>query len=210
MKPHRLVIVGAGGFGRELLNWAHEAAGSTWSEVTWIDDNAAALDAFSYPQKRIGGLSDYTPDANDLCVVAIGSPKARQHVVEELRTRGAAFATLRHPSVVVSATARIGTGCVLCPLSFVSADAVVEDFVHINALATVGHDVRVGAYTTLSAHVDLTGGVKTGQRAFFGSGARVIPGIRIGDDAVVGAGATVMRSVQDGVTVFAQPARKLQ
>lgn len=210
MTSHRLVIVGAGGFGRELLNWAHEAVGASWSEIVWVDDNAAALDGFNYPHPRLTGLTDYVPDPRDLCVVAIGAPKARQKVTEDLESRGVAFATLRHPTAVVSASARIGLGCVLCPLSFVSADAVLENFVHVNALTSIGHDVHVGAFTTLSAHVDLTGGVTTGQRAFFGSGARAIPGIRIGMDAVVGAGATVMRHVQDGVTVFAQPARKLQ
>lgn len=210
MKPHRLVIVGAGGFGRELLNWADHAVDASWSEVAWVDDNEGALGGFSYAQQRAAALATYLPEPNDLCVVAIGSPKARQRVVEDLKARGAAFTTLIHPSAVVSITALIGVGSVLCPLSFVSANAVLQDFVHVNALTSVGHDVRVGAFTTLSAHVDLTGGVETGERAFFGSGARVIPGIRIGHDAVVGAGATVMRNVQDGVTVFAQPARKLQ
>jgi sugar O-acyltransferase (sialic acid O-acetyltransferase NeuD family) len=209
MKPHRLVIVGAGGFGRELLDWADQAVGASWSEVVWVDDNAAALDGFGYPQKHLAALSTYAPAAGDLCVVAIGSPATRQRVVEDLQSRGASFTTLRHPSSVVSATAQIGNGCVLCPLSFVSANAMLKDFVHVNALSSVGHDARVGAYSTLSAHVDLTGGVTTGARAFFGSGARAIPGIRIGQDAVVGAGATVMRHVQDGVTVYAQPARKL-
>lgn len=210
MSSHRLVIVGAGGFGRELLNWAHEAVGATWSEIVWVDDNAEALAGFNYPQPRLSALTDYVPEPRDLCVVAIGSPKARQKVTEDLQARGAAFVTLRHPTSIVSATARIGLGCVLCPLSFVSADAVLEEFVHVNALTSIGHDVHVGSFSTLSAHVDLTGGVATGSRTFFGSGARAIPGIRIGHDAVVGAGATVMRSVQDGVTVFAQPARKLQ
>ena len=63
------------------------------------------------------------------------------------------------------------------------------EFVSLNAHAALGHDVQIGAFSTLSAYVDLTGAVKVGRCAFFGTGSRVMPNLSIGDNCVIGAGA---------------------
>jgi serine acetyltransferase len=91
----------------------------------------------------------------------------------------------------------------------VSANAMVEEHVLVNAFASVGHDVTVGACSTLSCHVDLTGGVSVGRESFFGSGARVIPNTAVGERCTIGAGAVVVRRTGDDATLFAAPARRL-
>ena len=79
----------------------------------------------------------------------------------------------------------------------------------VNCHSSAGHDVSIGAWSTVSGHCDLTGQTTLGTGAFLGSGARVIPGKTIGDDAVVGAGSVVIRSVASGQKVFGVPARIL-
>lgn len=208
-KPNRLVIAGAGAFGRELMCWADRAVGATWGSMAWVDDNPQALDGFDYPLPWLGSFADYQPADGDLCVVSAGTTATKRRLVAGLQARGARFATLVHPSAIVARTARLGEGCVICPLAFVSADARLGAFVIVNGLSSVGHDVVLGAYSTLSAHVDLTGQVLVGEGAFFGTGAKVVPRVKIGSNAIVGAGATVMRTVPDGATVFTMPAKKL-
>lgn len=208
-KTHRLVIAGAGAFGRELMCWADASVGATWDRMAWVDDNPQALAGFDYPLPWLGSFADYQPAAGDLCVVSAGATATKQRLVAALRDRGARFATLVHPSAIVARTAKLGEGCVICPLAFVSADATLGAFVIVNGLSSVGHDVVLGAYSTLSAHVDLTGKVMVGEGAFFGTGAKVVPKVKIGSNAVIGAGATVMRNVPDGATVFTMPAKKL-
>lgn len=208
-KPNRLVIAGAGAFGRELMCWADMAVGATWGSMAWVDDDPQALDGFDYPLPWLGSFADYQPAAGDLCVVSAGTTATKQRLVAGLKSRGACFATLVHPSAIVARTAKLGEGCVICPLAFISADAKLGEFVIVNGLSSVGHDVVLGAYSTLSAHVDLTGHVVVGEGAFFGTGAKVIPKMKIGSHAVIGAGAAVMRTVPDGATVFTMPAKKL-
>lgn len=209
MAENRLVIVGAGAFGRELMCWADAAVGATWDRVAWVDDNPQALAGFDYPWPHIGSLATFRPQSDDLCVVAAGEPATKRALVATLRSNGARFATLVHPTAVIARTARIGEGSIFCPLSFASADARVGDFVTVNGLSSVGHDVVLGDFSTLSAHVDLTGGVTVGEDAFFGTGAKVVPGVRIGRQARIGAGTTIMRTVPEGATMFALPAKKL-
>jgi sugar O-acyltransferase (sialic acid O-acetyltransferase NeuD family) len=209
MSGKRLVIVGAGAFGREIMCWADIAVGAVWSHISWVDDAQDVLQNYNYPWPCLGSLAAYVPDASDVCVVAAGEPAAKKTIAAELESRGCCFATLVHPTAVIARTAHIGDGSICCPLSFVSADARLGRFVTVNGLSSVGHDVVVGDFSTLSAHVDLTGHVKVGEGAFFGSGARVVPRISIGSNARIGAGATVVRNVAEGVTMFAVPAKRL-
>lgn len=202
----RLILVGAGAFGRELINWA-EDCGTPFA--AFLDSSAAALDGFDYRLDYLGPIDEFIPQEHDRLVIAVGEPAAKRRLVEILKTRGARFAQLVHPSAVVARTASLGEGVVLCPHTVISADARVGDFAAVNALSGVGHDVQLGAYSTLSAHVDLTGWVIVGEAVFFGTGARVLPKVTIGAGARIGAGATVFRSVPEGATMYTAPARKL-
>ena len=78
----------------------------------------------------------------------------------------------------------------------------------INSYSGIGHDARIGDYTTVSGHVDITGGADIGMGVFIGSTASILPRVRIGDWASVGAGSVVYRTVKPGATVYA-PAAKL-
>jgi sugar O-acyltransferase (sialic acid O-acetyltransferase NeuD family) len=207
----RLILVGAGAFARELVNWAEHAAVATGASAIsgFLDVSAAALDGFDYSLEYVGTIESYQPREGDRLVMAIGDPGAKKRVAEELIARGAQFAQVIHPSAVIARTAKLGTGVVVCPHVVISADATVGNFVALNTLSSIGHDVEIGAYTTLSAHVDLTGSVQVGESCFFGSGARVVPKVSIGAEARIGAGATVLRKVPAGAVMYTTPAKKL-
>jgi sugar O-acyltransferase (sialic acid O-acetyltransferase NeuD family) len=209
MASGRLVIVGGGGFGRELICWAADCAeaGLLPPVAGIIDDGGDPLAGYDYSTPRLAGIEDYRPADGDLLVMAIGDPAAKQSVAEKLSGRGGRFATLIHPSAVVARSASLEEGVVVCPQALISADASVGRLVIINALSSVGHDVRVGDYSTLSAHVDLTGFVSVGSSVLVGSGAKVLPKVKVGEGATIGAGATVYRNVPAGATVYAAPAK---
>jgi len=196
------IVVGGGGF--DLF--ARAGGGRV---VGFLDDDVKDATGFPEGIAYRGRIDAYAPGPDEELLLTVGNPKAKQEIVTRLKARGARFASLVHPTAVVAATATIGTGVVLCPYAVVSANAHVGDFVAVNICSSVGHDVRVGAYSTLSAHDDLTGGVIVEERVMVGSGARVLPGLRVGADAVIGAGAVVVRNVAAGTTVYALPAKNL-
>jgi sugar O-acyltransferase (sialic acid O-acetyltransferase NeuD family) len=208
---NRLILVGAGAFARELLNWSEHITSATGQPgiSAFLDASPAALDNFDYQPEYAGSIDDYKPRAGDKLVMAIGDPIAKRRVAQQLLARGGQFAQLIHPTAVVARTARLGAGVVLCPFAVISADATVGDLVAVNTMSSVGHDVSIGAYSTLSGHVDLTGGVQVGEACFFGSGARVVPKVSVGAEARVGAGATVLRKVAAGAVMYTTPAKKL-
>lgn len=211
MESKHLVIVGAGGFSREVICWAEDARGNGGAPPIrgYLVDSQYERLSPSYGLPWLGGLDDYIFEPGDACLLAVSDPAIKRQMVRRLQARGAIFSSLIHPSAVVARTALLGEGCIVCPHALISADVVLGDFTAVNAMSSIGHDSQVGAYSTLSGHVDITGGVTVAESVFFGSGARVLPRLRVGHEAKVGAGAVVMRSVQSGVTVYTSPARKL-
>lgn len=207
----RLLIVGAGGFGREMFHWVrqHPDHGVRWTLGGFLDDNAEALRGFGRDPGIVGSLRDYAPSAGDLLVCALGLPKSKKAVVEPLLARGAEFLTFVHPAATVGGDVQLGQGTVVCPGAVLTADIRVGRFVTLNNCATVGHDATVGDYTTLSCHADITGFCKVGEGVFFGSHAGMIPSTSVGDWALVGAGSMVLVSVDPGATVVGVPARRI-
>lgn len=206
----KLLIIGAGGFGRELYAWAsqHPDCCERWDRLGFLDDNPAALRELG-DFAPIFPLSGHRPSADALYLNGIAQPDLKQKLLPPLISAGAEFLTFVHPTAKVGDRVRLGRGAVLCPGAIVTADATVGEFVTLNLRATVGHDAVVGAWSTVSAHCDITGFVQVGEAVFMGSRASIIPGRRVGDRAKVGAGAIVFSHVPPDVTVFGNPARPL-
>lgn len=208
----QLVIIGAGGFGREVLDWARqaEAHGRDWRVKGFLDDNPRALDGRAVDVPLLGSIAEHLPDAEEVFVCALGNVTAKRRCVTALRERGAAFARVIHRTAVVSPRAALGEGVILCPGSIVTAEARVGDFVGVNLHSTIAHDAVVGDWCQLHCHVDITGGVVLGEGVLVGSHASIQPGVRVGAGAIVGVGAIVTRDVPAGATVYGPPARILE
>jgi sugar O-acyltransferase (sialic acid O-acetyltransferase NeuD family) len=207
----RIILVGGGAFAREVLCWIDQAriTQALPSKVGYLDREAGSIDPEKYSAEYFGDIEDFQPLPQDRLVMAIGDPKGKERTAAILRSKGGQFMTLIHPSAVLAPTAKIGQGCVICPHALVSADAQMEELVTVNTLSSVGHDVIVGSYTTLSSHVDLMGGAIISEMVFFGSGSRVLPKVKVGLGAKIGVGAIVGRTVKAETTMYTALARRL-
>jgi sugar O-acyltransferase (sialic acid O-acetyltransferase NeuD family) len=206
----KLLIVGAGGFGRELYVWAsqHPDCGRAWELGGFLDDNPQALQPFgSFAQ--VLPLAGHVVDPTNLYLCGLGLPPVKEKLLQPLLAAGANFLTFIHPRALVGDRVKLGRGVILCPGAIASADIILGDFVMLNLHTTVGHDASVGAWSTLSAQCDVTGRVQVAERVFMGSRVSIIPGLSVGSGATLGAGAVVIRDVPAGVTVVGNPARVL-
>lgn len=210
----RLLIIGAGGFGREVAAWAWHVRPEAreWDSMAFLDANPAALagmDGFDGIMEVVGDPATYEPLPTDRFVCGIGHPRTKLTLCRALLDRGAHFINLIHPSSVIGVGNRFGIGTVICALCVVTSNVYFGDFVTLNASSTVGHDARLGDGCMLSGHADVTGYATLGEGVFVGSHGCVLPSVVVGDYAIVGAGSVATRKVKPHTTVFGVPARKL-
>ncbi|GIJ51688.1 acetyltransferase [Virgisporangium aliadipatigenens] len=199
-----IVIVGAGGFGREVCAYAADLG---WPVAGFADDEPRALDGFTLPVGVLGPVDavDITPATR--FIVAVGDPALRHKLAAAVIGRGGVLGTLVHPRAYVAAGARLEPGCVVCPFAFVGSGAHLAANAVVNIHASVGHDATVGEHAVLSPFAAVNGHASIGAAAFLGTHATVTPGRRVGTGAKVSAGSVVLRDVPAGALAVGNPAR---
>jgi sugar O-acyltransferase (sialic acid O-acetyltransferase NeuD family) len=206
----KLYIVGAGGFGREVYTWINQNPEFLRQVVfvSFLDDNESALENFKH-FAPVASLTDHQVRTENIYLCGIAIPTLKEKLINPLIEKGAQFISFIHPSSIIGERVYIGPGSVICPHCVLSCDIKLGNFVTLNIATTIGHDVVIGDWTTLSAQVDLTGGTKVGRGVFFGSRANVIPQKTIGDYSTIAAGAVVFTSVPPQTTFAGNPAREI-
>lgn len=204
----KIYIVGAGGFGRELLWWIKDInrVNPTWEIGGFLDDNPNALDSHDCDYSIVGTIKDWQPKEDEEFALALGSPQLKRKIVKLLKDRGARFATIIHPTAMVSEFAHYGEGFIMFPNAKLSVNSSVGDFVTLLS-SPIGHDTFIGDYSVISCNCNIIRNVTVGKEVFMAAGVCVAQDIRIGDGAYLGLGSVVIQDVPNGVTVFGNPAR---
>jgi sugar O-acyltransferase (sialic acid O-acetyltransferase NeuD family) len=207
-----LVIVGAGGHGRETLDIveALNAAGdTTYKFVGFVDDGEVDAELLARRNATLLGGTDLLAELDVEYVIGIGDSATRAVVDSLLTTHDRHAATLVHPNAVVASDNRLDPGVLIAAGAHVTTNVHLGRHTHLNVGAVVSHDCRLGDHVTVSPGVYLNGDVTIEDGAFLGTGAVVTPGITVGAAAVVGAGAVVTGDVAAGTTVVGVPARQV-
>lgn len=209
----RVVILGAGGFAREVLD-VFEAANGAAPEPVWdvlgylVEAGFGEAGETILDRPVLGSLDWLTDHCDEVEVIGgVGAPELRQRLVAEARRRGARFCTVVHPRAVLTRWVTVGEGVVITAGCILTNQIRIGDHAHLNLDCTVGHDAVIGDFATLSPGVHVSGRVQVGTGAFVGTGANVIERVRIGSWSVVGAGAVVTQDVPENATAVGVPAR---
>jgi sugar O-acyltransferase (sialic acid O-acetyltransferase NeuD family) len=204
----RVLIVGAGGFGREVLAWARAAwPGDTSRIAGFLSADTHVLDGHECGPGIVGDPASYIPAAGDGFLLAIGIPAVRRRVAESLLARGAEFLSLVHPTAIVAPTATIGPGAILCPHVIVSDAARLGRCALMNYHASLGHDASAGDYCVLSPYASLGGHARAAEDVFLGMHASIGPGRSVGARSKVSANSCALVDVPPDRIVYGVPGR---
>ena len=203
-----LIIIGAGGFGRELFSAAREALGfgEQFRVKGFLDANPAALDGFSDYPSILDSPEGYVPQPGDAFITALGSIASRRRCAELVEGRGGEFIPVIHRSASLGQNVAVGAGSFIAHNVVLTADITVGRHADIFHGTEIGHDSSVGDFAHVYALCSVGGAVKIGRGAAVYPGARIVPRRTVGDGAVVGIGSVVLLNVKPGATVFGNPA----
>ena len=208
-----IVIVGAGGFGREVKTIidAINKNNNCYNFLGYYDDNiqkGTIINNFPI----LGNLSDLNTlnSATDV-VLGIGNPSVKSNISSTLKNELLHFPTLIHPSVIISDDdVTIEKGCIVCAGTIITCNIKIGKFVTLNLMCTVGHDTVIGDYASFMPSVNISGEVVIHAGVYVGTGAKIINQLEIGVNTIVGAGAVVSKSLPPNCTAVGIPAKPIK
>ncbi len=212
--PVPVLIVGAGGFGRETASLlaALEAEG-TFTAAGFADDSPE-LQGRSVAGLPVLGPVDVARERHELgVVVTVGNPRrydTKAIIVERLGLDPDRYVTLIHPTASIGTQVQVGRGTVILAGCVVTQGVTIGRHVAMMPNVVLTHDDDVGDFAILGAGARLGGGVTVGHGAYFGSGASVRESTVIGSGAMIGMGAVVVDNVPPGEAWAGVPARPLR
>lgn len=138
-------------------------------------------------------------------IVSIGSCLIHKIIVE--RFSHLEFATIIHPSSIISTHATIGEGTVVMPGTIINADVKIGKHCIINTKASVDHECSIGDYVHIAPGATLSGNVEVGECSWIGVGTCIKQGIKIGKNCMIGVGSVVVNDIPDNVVAYGNPCK---
>lgn len=213
-------IVGAGGFGREIMPLVQSILESSENRhdykcVFIVEDK------YEIKENHVNGvevikLSTYLsmPADEKYFNIGIGDSKVRERISNYIPRDIAKPFSIFPSSHISLAENNVGEGGVFCSFTHITSNANIGKFFHCNIYSYVAHDCKIGDYVTFAPGVKCNGHVVIEDHAYIGTGAVIKDGthkpITIGKGAVVGMGAVVTKSVLPGDIVVGNPAKSIK
>lgn len=212
-------IVGAGGFGREVMPLAEAMLRDQLNDkntqlVFVIENKTSDQTVNGFP---LLSIEEYfsLPASERFFNIAIAQHAIRRRLAEKMMTLGAKPFRIQAKNAIELHQNTIHESAIFCPFTTVTSNATIGKFFHANIYSYVAHDCIIGDYVTFAPQVQCNGGVIIEDEVYVGTGVIIREGTAarpmiIGRGAVLGMGAVVTKSVPPFVTVVGNPAKILQ
>ena len=181
MSKGKLLLVGAGGFGRMVAEQAMPQY-----DCAFVDDGQpVGTEICGIPVT--GNLADLPELRREygLLVIGIGNNQFRAQVYEKAKALGYAFPNIIAPSAYISPYAKLGCGCVVLQNACIQNGASVGSGVLLNAGTEVHCDATVGDYALIYTNSVVRTGATVGNFARIGSNCTICNNATVLDGAVV-------------------------
>jgi sugar O-acyltransferase (sialic acid O-acetyltransferase NeuD family) len=213
MDKKKLVIIGAGGLGREVLFLLQDLNAKTdYYNILGFIDNTPELKGKTVNNLPVLGDNFWLQNYHDeiSAVIAIGNSRVRKKAFDEFsNNENISFPSIIANDVRYSNTVTMGKGCIISFSSLLTVNISLGDFVFINTNCAIGHDAVLKDFVTLYGNVSVSGNVTIGKYAEIGNGTCIIQNKFIGENSKTGIGSVVVRNIPANCTVFGNPAKRI-
>ena len=204
----KLVIIGAGGLGREVAQYVKDInlKHPTYELLGFIDDDPLQKGKVYNGDRVLGNITLLKEMQGIYAFCAIANPSIKKKIHQQLKEYNCKFINIIHPTAYISSNVKLGKNVLVAPNCVLTTNITIEDFVLINPQCGIGHDTNIGEYTTLYWNVNTGGFVKVGKSVQLGTQTFIKQGLEIGNDVISGAGAVIVKDIEEGRTVKGVPA----
>lgn len=188
MNKEKLLLVGAGGFGRVTLEHAERDF-----KCAFVDDGVpTGTSICGVPViGTINDLGSLFAQYNKL-VVTIGNNSLRERIYKLAEGIGYDFPSIIACSAYISPYASVGKGCIILNNTTVQNGSIVGEGTILNPGVEVHHDSLIGNYVLIYTNSVVRSLAKVGDRAHIGSTLTISNGVVIEPDQIVGNGHSVL------------------
>jgi sugar O-acyltransferase (sialic acid O-acetyltransferase NeuD family) len=210
--PPRVLVLGAGGHGRVVLDILLQAG--CYQVVGFLDNNLAVHGRRIDGIPVYGSIDDLARFSHELdvggAIVAIGDNGVRRGMARLVEAARLALISAIHPSATLAHNATVGRNVVIAAGTVVCAHCQIGDSTILNTGCIIDHQTMIGEGSHICPGVRIAGRVKVEAGSFVGIGATVVPNVTLGCECIVGAGAVVIEDVPPLSTVVGVPARPIK
>jgi sugar O-acyltransferase (sialic acid O-acetyltransferase NeuD family) len=205
-----MIIVGAKGFAKEVLEVVHQL--NKLENLVFFDDvNEDVIGQLfgKFPiLKNTKDVTDYFTTIDNRFTIGIGNPILRKKLYDRFISFGGVFTSTISPLTSIGHYGNhIGIGSNIMTGTVITSDVHIEKGTLINLNCTIGHDSIIGKFVELSPGVHISGNCTIGDYTVLGTNACVLPKLTIGKNAIIGAGSVVTKNIPDNCVAVGTPAK---
>lgn len=209
-----IVIIGTGGFGREVLHLIESINNASiapvYNVIGFLNNDSSSWGNSCNGVKIIGDETVLQFFKSPLHIaIGIGDPSVKRKVVQKLGD-SVVYPNLIHPSVKISKTNSLGIGNVITEGCVLTCNLTIKNHVMINLACTVGHDTIIDDYVVVSPGVNVSGNVYIGEGSYIGTGAKILEKLTLGAWSTIGGAALINKNVNNNATVVGVPAKEIK
>ncbi|MGB5116741.1 MAG: acetyltransferase [Providencia rettgeri] len=205
MTKKKLIIIGAGGFAKSIIDSLDE---QQYLLVGFIDTyKIGTHEGYPIIAKNIHHISN---PSDYVYFIGIGDPVVRHEFLVLLKEKKLELINIIDPTAILSKSVNLGIGIYIGKMSIINSGTTILDGAVINTRALIEHGNTIGICTNISTNVVLNGDVNVGHRTFVGSCTVVNGQINIGECSIIGSGSVVIRHISDNVVVAGSPTRLIR
>ena len=210
----KLIIIGGYGNGTVVQSTVNDinSIKKEWEIIGFLNDKETAAINGSPILGKIDPvlIKDYLRDPDIYFFYTLISVKLNfkfLHKLKELEIPEERFATIIHPTAVVSKFAKIGFGTSIQPFVSVGPNVSIGNHVQIFAQCLIGHGAKLEDYSYVANNACIGADVHLREGAYVGTNATTLEFVTLGKWSITGIGSVVIKDVPDFAKVVGNPSR---
>ncbi|ASD63967.1 NeuD/PglB/VioB family sugar acetyltransferase [Bdellovibrio bacteriovorus] len=188
MNKKPIFIIGAGGHSKVT---SEIITSQNWEILAYIDEGSTSDHFLGKPVFKSLEQAESANPSVDHAFIAIGNNEARSKWANILSKNDYTLPHFVHPSALVSPSAQLSQGVLVCAMAVVGPSAIVGQGTIVNCGAIIDHDSVVGSFAHLSQRVLVSGGAKIGSNALVGPGSIIEKLAAVKEDSIIASGTVI-------------------